>query len=872
MAQAQMEQMLAGLRNELETTKARLLEEQQARQQLEQNTTISFRAQIPKVEELERQVAALRAGGGGSSEKMDLLNLKHVKPEVFTSREGEAWKPWAKKTKLFLNGKVPGFRAALVAAERLETEIAPGRLDFTDWPLKADADVRLHEFLLHQTTGRALQIAEEPLLDGRGFETWRRMKEEFEPRGGPWEMKVMASLMAPPKAKSLATMYDEVVQWETRIYKWEQRTGKSYPAEFKLTNLHMMVPDEFKEEFDRRFAFESHDYGSLILSLKAYAQQKKYQRFGQAIEKAASRDPNAMDLDAVDWEKELNKAYREGVQHCDEESWEPDYNTGDANLDALMRDRYQQGKAKGKGKGGWRPRKGKGKGDDKDKAGDGGKGGRTPRHNPDIICNGCGEKGHITKDCPQPACDPKNRPCFICKKRGCRADRCPERKNKARPVKAIENGGVGDSRGPVLMIGMPPVPKPPVSEPDEQGWQKPRKPVKANLKTDVKVAESAKTVGSNRGVRFRPLLDEDVYELDGELCNVGCCNGSCGCGKTMNGDKIVVGECVNGNADGGESACTAMLELNDHNFPVVSAKGPRKSTKANSKAAMTRWSNERHQLDELRHECEWIAEQLAQPDSDRAEPTALLNRMGTSTPRTRRYAEPSSGGSKQYLYNQVSDVSASEVDGESGRDHASEWIERGDQTRCEVSRKGQLKCCDGENYGECVDFGKPATSTTPVQSVPISLFDFGTRTAEIMSNETWTDIEMEVALDSGSVVHVASDADIPCHLLDTYAAARPCEGFIVGDGGTMKSYFQETLNLKSGMGQFTFVFQIAVAHRPLMSVGRICDQGHSITFNAVMAVVHATDGSELCRFERQSGGLYVAKLKLRNPLGLGGPE
>ena len=29
-----------------------------------------------------------------------------------------------------------------------------------------------------------------------------------------------------------------------------------------------------------------------------------------------------------------------------------------------------------------------------------------------------------------------------------------------------------------------------------------------------------------------------------------------------------------------------------------------------------------------------------------------------------------------------------------------------------------------------------------------------------------------------------------------------------------------------------------------MSVGRICDEGHSITFDAVMAVVHAKDRSE----------------------------
>ena len=51
-----------------------------------------------------------------------------------------------------------------------------------------------------------------------------------------------------------------------------------------------------------------------------------------------------------------------------------------------------------------------------------------------------------------------------------------------------------------------------------------------------------------------------------------------------------------------------------------------------------------------------------------------------------------------------------------------------------------------------------------------------------------------------------------------------------------------------------------------MSVGKICDEGHSITFNNIMAVVHGKDGDELCRFHRNDGGLYVAKMKLRNPV------
>ena len=66
------------------------------------------------------------------------------------------------------------------------------------------------------------------------------------------------------------------------------------------------------------------------------------------------------------------------------------------------------------------------------------------------------------------------------------------------------------------------------------------------------------------------------------------------------------------------------------------------------------------------------------------------------------------------------------------------------------------------------------------------------------------------------------------------------------------------------------VFQIAAVTRPLMSVGKICDEGHNVTFDKEKAIVRHTDGSELARFVRQPGGLYVAKMKLRNPLGFSG--
>ena len=94
----------------------------------------------------------------------------------------------------------------------------------------------------------------------------------------------------------------------------------------------------------------------------------------------------------------------------------------------------------------------------------------------------------------------------------------------------------------------------------------------------------------------------------------------------------------------------------------------------------------------------------------------------------------------------------------------------------------------------------------------------------------------------------------------------------MGDGGTIPNLGEKHLNLESGEANLKSIFQIAAVTRPLMSVGKICDEGHTVTFNHVMAVVHNTEGEELCRFTRNASGLYVAKLRLKSPAGFGGQE
>ena len=76
-----------------------------------------------------------------------------------------------------------------------------------------------------------------------------------------------------------------------------------------------------------------------------------------------------------------------------------------------------------------------------------------------------------------------------------------------------------------------------------------------------------------------------------------------------------------------------------------------------------------------------------------------------------------------------------------------------------------------------------------------------------------------------------------------------------------------------GLGKtITSIFQIASVTRPLMSVGRVCDEGHNVTFDAEKAIVRSAANEELCRFVRTPGGLYVAKLKLKNPMGFARQE
>ena len=76
---------------------------------------------------------------------------------------------------------------------------------------------------------------------------------------------------------------------------------------------------------------------------------------------------------------------------------------------------------------------------------------------------------------------------------------------------------------------------------------------------------------------------------------------------------------------------------------------------------------------------------------------------------------------------------------------------------------------------------------------------------------------------------------------------------------TLEPEDDEAMKIKS-------CFQIARVTRPLMSVGKICDQGLLFVFDKTHARITDKKGNEIAKFERGGdSGLYTCTMRLKKP-------
>ena len=132
--------------------------------------------------------------------------------------------------------------------------------------------------------------------------------------------------------------------------------------------------------------------------------------------------------------------------------------------------------------------------------------------------------------------------------------------------------------------------------------------------------------------------------------------------------------------------------------------------------------------------------------------------------------------------------------------------------------------------------------------------------------EDWVDTDIELTLDSGCCEHVIDigDARGYANYITESPGSKRGQNFVVGNGEKVSNDGQCILSLEQGGVPIQSTFQVAGITRPLMSVGRVCDQGLRCHFDEKEALVLDKQDAVVCRFERR-GGLYVAKLKLKSP-------
>ena len=137
-------------------------------------------------------------------------------------------------------------------------------------------------------------------------------------------------------------------------------------------------------------------------------------------------------------------------------------------------------------------------------------------------------------------------------------------------------------------------------------------------------------------------------------------------------------------------------------------------------------------------------------------------------------------------------------------------------------------------------------------------------------------IETSVAMDSGAVAHGASPKDIPATVEVTKKG--PLRNFVGANNSPIEHYGTAGVRLEQEDGQCVDNnFEVVDVVRPLHSVSMTCDNCHDVLFNKgagyvvpegvverILAALSA-EGVKPAATYRRRGGLYVAKVKVKDP-------
>ena len=200
-----------------------------------------------------------------------------------------------------------------------------------------------------------------------------------------------------------------------------------------------------------------------------------------------------------------------------------------------------------------------------------------------------------------------------------------------------------------------------------------------------------------------------------------------------------------------------------------------------------------------------------------------------------------------------------------------------EQRLAEPGRRGRCLFVDEDMYigwtreEESMEQSSVQEDPRPIDTT-IAFLD--TDDVEVNVNESDADKEflddtLEVAIDSGAGDHVANGEEAAAaYTIEESPGSLIGQHFTGAGGHRMKNMGQLRLHLRADNGKkgrdIKTTFQVAKVTRPLMSVSKICDAGLWIKFTQNLAIIMDQNDKEVCRFIRR-GGLYIARMKIRNP-------
>ena len=170
-----------------------------------------------------KQANARIDGGYHREDRLELVDVKSMLPNVSKGSADESYKQWAKKVKAYCASRNDGFRKALAWAEAETVPVDENSLTALAWAPANAAYAKLYDMLVMHLADDPLILVENHL--NQGFEAWRALARRYDPVGEQFVFDQMTSLLHRERCKSIGELPAALERWTRDLTIYERKPG-----------------------------------------------------------------------------------------------------------------------------------------------------------------------------------------------------------------------------------------------------------------------------------------------------------------------------------------------------------------------------------------------------------------------------------------------------------------------------------------------------------------------------------------------------------------------------------------------------------------------------------------------------------------------